>query len=80
MKDRRRVTDSGGHREWRYVIETTVLFMGEAWLTEMTLTNRESMKFRMLLGRKAMEERFLVDPQASYLGGRDLRRAYQEKG
>lgn len=78
VADRRIVTDSGGHREWRYVIETQVVFQGEAWTTEMTLTNRESMRFRMLLGRKAMAGQLLVDPGASYLGGRALRFAYRK--
>lgn len=80
IKDRRLVTDSGGHQEWRYVIETTVCFREETWPIELTLTNRENMKFRMLLGRKAMAGRLNVDPQASYLGGRTLSRTYRTKG
>lgn len=78
VTDRRIVTDSGGHREWRYVIETKVVFQDEVWITEMTLTNRETMRFRMLLGRKTMAGRLLVDPGASYLGGRALRYAYRK--
>ena len=54
----------------RYVIETT-LIVGEAnWPIEMTLTNRDNMRFRMLLGRRAMEGRILVDSGAYYLMGR----------
>lgn len=78
VADRRIVTDSGGHREWRYVIETKVVFQDEVWITEMTLTNRETMRFRMLLGRKTMAGRLLVDPGASYLGGKALRYAYRK--
>ncbi len=66
VKDVREVTDSGGHREMRYVIETTVC-LGEACRTiEMTLTNRDTMKFRMLLGRSALKG-MLVVPDGSYL-------------
>ena len=54
----------------RYVIETR-LTVGEAdWPIELTLTNRDTMRFRMLLGRRAMEGRFLIDSGASYLNGK----------
>lgn len=65
--DRRAVTDSGGHREKRYVIETQ-LVLGEHRITaEVTLTDRENMRFRMLIGRTAMRGNFTVDPGKSYL-------------
>ena len=70
LVDMRKVSDSGGHTEMRYVIETCVELGGQQWMIEMTLTNRDSMRFRMLLGRKAMEGRILVDPRASYLWGK----------
>lgn len=71
--DQRQVTDSGGHRENRYVILTTVDFGSETFEAEMTLTDRETMRFRMLLGRTAMRGRCLVDPGRSYLLGKRAR-------
>lgn len=68
--ERRTVSDSGGHRERRYVIATPVEVGGAAWPLELTLTNRDAMLFRMLLGRTAMAGRAVVDPQCSYLCGR----------
>lgn len=70
VKDERQVSDSGGHKELRYIIETRILIGDKHRLIEMSLTNRDSMRFRMLLGRRAMEENTLVDPAASYLNGR----------
>lgn len=70
VMDRRWVTDSGGHREQRYVIESNVRLGEQVWPIELTLTNRESMKFRMLLGRTAMKSRLVVNPGRSYLVGK----------
>ncbi len=70
IKDRRVISDSGGHKQRRYVIETQLIFGRHAIQAEITLTNRDSMRFRMLLGRTAMNKLFLIDPHASYIQGK----------
>ena len=67
VKEHRVVRDSGGHEETRVVIETNVAVDGEEWPIELTLTDRENMGFRMLLGRNAIRGRFYVDPTAAFL-------------
>lgn len=76
--DERTVTDSGGHREKRWVIETLLSIGAHQWPIEMTLTARENMLFRMLLGRTAFKGRARVDPSRSYLVGKKKRS--QSKG
>ena len=66
--DRRSVRDSGGHSEMRYVIQTTVVIGDRSIDAEITLTDRDTMKFRMLLGRTALKQGYLVNPARSYLG------------
>ena len=80
VKDRRTVSDSGGHREQRYVIETRLALGDIAWDAELTLTDRDSMRFRMLLGRTALHDRFLVDPAASYRIGAKPRKKKSTSG
>lgn len=68
--DQRTVTDSGGHAEDRWVISTKLVVGTHTWPIEITLTERTDMRFRMLLGRNALEQGVLVDSSASYLVGK----------
>lgn len=78
--DERRVRDSGGRTEKRFVIETTVRLGERECTIEATLTNRDDMLFRMLLGRTALRSfGLMVDPGQPYLLGRRPRNAYGKK-
>ncbi|MDH3692011.1 MAG: ATP-dependent zinc protease [Gammaproteobacteria bacterium] len=72
--DQRSVTDSGGHSEERWVIQTLLAIGQYSWPIEVTLTARDNMKFRMLLGRNAIKDHALVDSSASYLVGKRKRK------
>lgn len=74
LHDRRMVTDSGGHSESRPVILTPITLGGKTWDVEITLTSRDTMRFRMLLGRTALRGHALVDPETSYLTGKRRRK------
>lgn len=73
----RNVKDSGGHSQKRPFIRTRARIGDFKWDIDLSLTNRESMKFRMLLGRAALAQNFLVDSSSSYLLGKNLRQAYR---
>ena len=65
--DYRSVRSSSGHETTRPVVLTRIELFDESWLIELTLSNRDQMGFRMLIGRRAMRKKFLVDPHRSYL-------------
>jgi hypothetical protein len=69
----RLVKNPGGRAELRPVIRTTLLVAGEELEALVNLTTRDEMTFRMLLGRRTVRGRFVVDPGRSYLGGRPSR-------
>lgn len=79
VTDYRTVSDSGGHREKRYIITTEVALRDQLWPIEISLTNRENMLFRMLLGRTAMKGRMIVNPDLSYVTGRELSKVYPKR-
>lgn len=63
----RKIKSSNGLAEYRPVIQTTLKIMGQSWLIELSLTNRDEMGFRMLLGRTSLSRKFLIDVSKSFL-------------
>jgi len=80
LVDRRMVTASNGQSELRPVVETDLELDERRRPIELTLTRRDEMGFRMLLGRRALREDFLIDPRRSYRGveSKALRRRERE--
>lgn len=74
VHDRRQVRSSSGHTEERIVVLMDVVLRGRVMTAEVTLTNRDEMGFRMLIGREALRQGFIVDAARSFLGGRAPRR------
>jgi len=72
LLEKRIISDSGGHKEERMVIETELQLAGVKKKIQLTLTDRSSMKYRMLIGRSALRE-FYIDPTQSYLSGKTLK-------
>lgn len=70
LVDRRKVKNTSGVAETRYVIRTQFLLGTHSWNCEITLSDRENMRFQMLLGRLAIRARFLVDPDHVFVQGR----------
>jgi len=68
--DQRTIKSSSGQKELRTTILTKLRLGEEEWPIELTLTNRDTMGFRLLIGRTAIKKRFLVDPQKSFLAGK----------
>ena len=70
VHDVRHVRSSSGHVQERYVVLLTIRIGLRRVHTEVTLTRRDEMGFRLLVGREALRQGFVVDPGRSYLGGR----------
>lgn len=71
--ERRSVRSSSGHSEERYAVSLDLSLAGRTVTAEVTLSRRDEMGFRMLVGREALRQGFWVDPGRSYLGGRPPR-------
>ena len=67
--DQRYVKSSSGQQELRTTILTNLKMGEDSWPIELTLTNRDNMGFRLLIGRTALKRKFLVDPQRSFFCG-----------
>lgn len=65
----RKIRSSSGHSDVRPVIVTTINWNEQEWQVELTLTSRDDMGFRMLLGREAIRGRYIVDAGQSWFGG-----------
>ncbi|MFV0427229.1 MAG: RimK/LysX family protein [Beutenbergiaceae bacterium] len=73
LVDRRVVRSSNGQAEERLVVPMTLRLLGHDLATEVTLSNRDQMGFRLLIGREALRSRIVVDSGHSYLGPRPPR-------
>lgn len=77
LVDIRRVRSTSGEIEERFTIRTPIIIGSHHWPVEITLTNRERMRYRMLLGRAAMKDHAIVYPARTFLQGKPDFRAYQ---
>jgi hypothetical protein len=75
VHDRRAVRSSSGHAQERLVVELLIRLYDREVLAEVTLSNRDEMGFRMLIGREALRQGYVVDPARSFVGGRAPREA-----
>jgi ribosomal protein S6--L-glutamate ligase len=78
LLDQRTIMSSNGEREQRCVITTNIEIGDHTWPIEVTLTNRESMRFRMLIGRQALLPGMLIDASATFLQARRSHKVYRK--
>jgi len=69
VHDRRHVMNSGGKRELRYFVHTTLCMGGKCWPIQLSLTTRHQLRYSMLIGRQAMGGRVVIHPGRRYLAG-----------
>lgn len=63
--DKRNIMSSNGQQEKRYVISSEMTLAGQTWPIELTLSNRDPLKYRLLIGREALSNKVLIDPSLS---------------
>ncbi|EWT03404.1 hypothetical protein N865_16860 [Intrasporangium oryzae NRRL B-24470] len=73
VHDLRPVRSSSGHVAERVVVLMDLVLVGREITAEVSLSNRDEMGFRMLVGREALRQGLVVDSSRSYLGGRPPR-------
>lgn len=79
LLDKRDIKNSGGQVESRYVIESTVVLGEASWSATLSLTSRDDMLFRMLLGRTSLPGNVIIFPGEKYLTGNvKLRKCYPQ--
>jgi ribosomal protein S6--L-glutamate ligase len=69
--DYRKITSSNGQTQLRYVIRSPITIGNQSWDIDITLANRKKMRYKMLLGREAMEN-IIVSPHETYLRSDDV--------
>jgi hypothetical protein len=74
VRDQRRVRDSGGHDELRYVIDAVIAIGDDLFRAEITLTDRDTMKYRVLLGRTALRAKYVIYPDKSFMQRKSKRK------
>lgn len=81
--DERYIMSSNGHKEHRYVISTMLNIGDKSWDIELTLSNRDPLRYRMLLGREAINNRALIHPAITCNQGKVsnklLKKIYKER-
>ncbi len=65
IMDERAIMSSSGHKEQRYIIQTDIILGKHQWKIQLSLSNRDPLRFRLLLGREALAHRALIDPAHS---------------
>ncbi|MDF1646996.1 MAG: RimK/LysX family protein [Legionellaceae bacterium] len=70
--DQRVIMSSNGHKESRYVISTSLSLGKKSWPVELTLSNRDPLRFRLLLGREALNRHAIIDPHLNYYQGKPI--------